>query len=51
MPGSRRTEWEEAMERTVIRNAAVLSMDPSIAEHLDADVYDPLCDHLLGSRD
>ena len=26
------------MERTVIRNAIVLSMDPTIGEHLDADV-------------
>jgi len=26
------------MERTVIRNAVVLSMDPAIGEHLDADV-------------
>ena len=26
------------MERTVIRNAAVLSMDPAVGEHLDADV-------------
>lgn len=26
------------MDRTVIRNAIVLSMDPSIGEHLDADV-------------
>jgi 5-methylthioadenosine/S-adenosylhomocysteine deaminase len=26
------------MERTVVRNAIVLSMDPTIGEHLDADV-------------
>lgn len=26
------------MERTIIRNAIVLSMDPTIGEHLDADV-------------
>src|ERR1700722_13684641 len=29
---------EALMERTVIRNAIVLSMDPTIGEHLDADV-------------
>jgi 5-methylthioadenosine/S-adenosylhomocysteine deaminase len=26
------------MDRTVIRNAIVISMDPAIGEHLDADV-------------
>ena len=26
------------MDRTIIRNAIVISMDPAIGEHLDADV-------------
>ncbi len=36
--GERRRTGNDPMQRTVIRNAIVLSMDPAVGEHLDADV-------------